>query len=476
MEPEPYAALSYCWGGPQPITTTNDSYRRHSLIIDKRALPGSVRDAVLVAENIGIRYLWIDAFCILQDDQNDKIWEIVQMPLIYSQAAVTIVASRARGVTDGFLHDRPRMGADAPGQVFNLAFRCSDNRLGSVVVLPKIESSTEPIDLRAWPLQERFLSPRIIEYGSLQTHWICPTLSTYKSPIDGFKSIIVYNKERSDDLFTRALQKIFVIPESITSDKRRQDLLNCWDEMLKIYTHRALTLGTDRLPAISDIAAHFGKILCDEYKAGLWRSDMESQLLWKRWLYPERDLKLRPLEYQGPSWSWAAINEPIYPRSVRYTESHAECKVVDYNIRVPSASARFSVYDPSFGAVVSASLQLRGILGPAECTYVKRTSDTEVDQWIFKKKHDTGPEGNLRADFYLDALETEFATNSGSMPVFLIKVLGPIPRGLILRNIKGSNFSRLGVFEFREWQGDTSWGKAQIEWLNSSPIEAVTLL
>jgi hypothetical protein len=82
----------------------------------------------------------------------------------------------------------------------------------------------------------------------------------------------------------------------------------------------------------------------------------------------------------------------------------------------------------------------------------------------------------LRADFYLDALETEFATNSGSMPVFLIKVLGPIPRGLILRNIKGSNFSRLGVFEFREWQGDTSWGKAQIEWLNSSPIEAVTLL
>jgi hypothetical protein len=205
-------------------------------------------------ENIGLRYLWIDALCILQDDQNDKNWEIVQMPLIYSKAAVTIVASRARGVADGFLHDRPRMGADTPGQVFELAFRCSDNRLGSVVLLPYIESSTEPLDLRAWPLQERFLSPRIIEYGSLQTRWICPTLSEYKSPIDGFKNTSIYNEERSDQLFTRALQNIFATPESITSDNRRQDLLICWDKMLQVYTHRALTLGTDRLPAISGIA------------------------------------------------------------------------------------------------------------------------------------------------------------------------------------------------------------------------------
>jgi hypothetical protein len=108
---------------------------------------------------------------------------------------------------------------------------------------------------------------------------------------------------------------------------------------------------------------------------------------------------------------------------------------------------------------------------------VKRTSDTKVDQWIFKKKHDTGPEGNLRADFNLDGLEAEFANrNSGSMPVFLIKVSGPIPKGLILRHIEGSNFSRLGVFEFSKWEGNRSPGKAQIEWLNSSPTETITLI
>lgn len=480
MEPEPYAALSYCWGGPQTITTTNDSYQRHSLIIDKQALPASVRDAVFVAENIGMKYLWIDAFCILQDDQTDKNWEIVQMPLIYRQAAVTIVASRARGVTDGFLHERPIMGADTPDQVFELPFRCSDNRLGSVLLLPRIDPSTEPLDLRAWPLQERFLSPRIIEYGSIQTRWICQTSLELKGHVDGFKDTGVDNKERSDHLFTGAWHEMLATSESTTSDTRRKALLQYWDNMLKAYTHRALTLGTDRLPAISGIAAQFGKSLCDEYKAGLWRSDMELQLLWRRdGLFSSReDLKSRPIEYQGPSWSWAAINDPIHPRSSWWdSDSHVDSEVVDYNIEIDSTRAYFSVYDPSFGAVESASLQLRGRLGPIECTFVKRSSKMGFDQWIFKKKHDTGAEGNLRGNFYFDALEAEFADgSSGTMPAFLIKVLGPVPRGLILRHIKGSKFSRLGVFEFDHRSRVSNPDREQIKWLNGSPIETITLI
>lgn len=262
------------------------------------------------------------------------------MPLIYSQAAVTIVASRARGVADGFLHERPKIGADNPDQVFELAFRCSDNRLGSVVRLPEIKSPTELLDLTAWPLQERFLSPRVIEFGSLQTRWICQTLSTSKSPVDGFRNISENNKTRCDRLFTNALQQILATSEYTASDNRRPALLGCWDDMLEFYTHRALTLGTDRLPAISGIAAHFGKSLCDEYNAGLWRSDIESQLLWQLSLsFPLQDLKLRPLQYQGPSWSWAAINEPIQLMSGRGNGGdYADFEVVDYNIKIHSTS------------------------------------------------------------------------------------------------------------------------------------------
>ena len=48
-------------------------------------------------------HLWVDALCIIQDDDRDKAVEIAKMPLIYSQAAVTIVASRSANVHDGFL-------------------------------------------------------------------------------------------------------------------------------------------------------------------------------------------------------------------------------------------------------------------------------------------------------------------------------------------------------------------------------------
>jgi hypothetical protein len=476
MEPEPYAALSYCWGGPQPVTTTNDSYPRHSLIIDKQALPASVRDAVLVVEKIGIRYLWIDAFCIVQDDQEDKNWEIVKMPLIYSQATVTIVASRAKGVTEGFLHDRSRMGEETADQVFELPYRCSDNKLGSVVLLPNIQWSTEPLDLRAWSLQERFLSPRILEYGSLQTRWICQT-SGHKSPIDGFKNSSAYSNERSDDLFTRALQNILGAPESTSGDRRRQDLLNQWDGMLKIYTHHTLTLGTDRLPAISGIAAQFGRVLRDQYKAGLWKSEMQSQLLWRRdellpfsgGLQPGTS---RPLKYQGPSWSWAAINEPIDPKGlIMKGDNYFDFEILDCNISIHKTSASFSVYDPSFGAVESASLQLRGGLGPAECTTDEKTLNMQGIPVLLTKRDHAGQKKSLDTQICLDALEAEFVNRIvGSIPVFLLKVLGPVPRGLILRHIEGSKFSRLGVFQFR------AHARRDVEWLNSFPLETITLI
>jgi hypothetical protein len=489
IPPEPYAALSYCWGGSQPITTTNDSYQRHSLIIDKQALPASLRDAVLVAEKIGIRYLWIDAFCIIQDDQEDKNWEIVQMPLIYSQATVTIVASRANGATEGFLHDRSRIGQETPDRVFELPFRCSDRKLGSVVLLPPVKPTIEPIDLRAWSLQERFLSPRIVEYGSLQTRWICQT-SGLGNPIDGFRVASVDNEKRSDYLFTRALQNILGTAESTTSgDHRHQDLLYQWDKMLGVYTHRSLTFGTDRLPAISGIAAQFGRVLCDEYRAGLWKSNMESQLLWTRARSNSRkNLQPRPLDYQGPSWSWAAINGPIRLTSGAIKgDDYVDAEIIDCKIKLLTATANFSVYDPSFSAVQSASLQLRGRLGLAKCMYGEESSDGKaarsngVIQVSLVKRDDTGPEGKMDVQVHLDALEVEFADKiKGSMPVFLIKIAGPITKGLILRHIQGSKFSRLGVFKFINLASLEEERKAiihkQIEWLDNSPLETITII
>jgi len=150
---EPYAALSYCWGGEKHGKTTNDNIHRHRMRINMGDLPPTLRDAVVVAHKIGIRLLWIDSLCILQDDVYDKAVEISQMPRVYSQATVTITASRAKGVQEGFLFDRPKIDRDNPKLAFKL--QLLQYILGKNmenIILPAVERADdiEPLHLRAW--------------------------------------------------------------------------------------------------------------------------------------------------------------------------------------------------------------------------------------------------------------------------------------------------------------------------------------
>src|SRR3569833_4246378 len=55
-------------------------------------LPATVADAMTVARELGIRYLWVDRYCIWQDDKTHKQSQILQMTEIYSDAVVTVAA------------------------------------------------------------------------------------------------------------------------------------------------------------------------------------------------------------------------------------------------------------------------------------------------------------------------------------------------------------------------------------------------
>ncbi len=75
-----YAALSYVWGGDQPGKTTTLNIKAHFEGIALRDLPTTLRDAVQVTREIGLRYIWIDSLCIVQDDKQDQGVEIAKMP------------------------------------------------------------------------------------------------------------------------------------------------------------------------------------------------------------------------------------------------------------------------------------------------------------------------------------------------------------------------------------------------------------
>ena len=63
---EPYVALSYCWGGDQPMKSTKALLPKWMIGIPWDELPQTLRDAVIVCQNMGIHYLWVDAFCIVK--------------------------------------------------------------------------------------------------------------------------------------------------------------------------------------------------------------------------------------------------------------------------------------------------------------------------------------------------------------------------------------------------------------------------
>ncbi|KAH8693399.1 heterokaryon incompatibility, partial [Phaeosphaeriaceae sp. PMI808] len=54
----------------------------------------TIRDAMLIYRRTGVRYLWVDALCILQDSPPEELSkQINNMDSVYTNAHFTIVAA-----------------------------------------------------------------------------------------------------------------------------------------------------------------------------------------------------------------------------------------------------------------------------------------------------------------------------------------------------------------------------------------------
>ena len=316
----PFAALSYCWGGEQPMKCLSSNVVSYGTAIPFEKQPPTIKDATKVCQGMGLQYLWIDALCIIQDDSNDKSVEIAKMTSIYGSATVTITAARSSSATEGFLGERfpgPREGAI-------VSYRCFDGELGSITLVKLDDGfeSVEPIDERGWTLQERLLSSRIIEFGSRQTRWICPETRSSgfsrEGCTDGWKRDVNFSSKRKTEALdlenirtTRSTIDFYGRPRN-SQFKEYLNAMQHWQQVCETFTERALTLSSDRALAISGIAQTFAELSGDQYIAGLWKSCFHSGLLWKiqhSYVSP-KNIPL-PTTYQGPSWSWLSVNGPV---------------------------------------------------------------------------------------------------------------------------------------------------------------------
>lgn len=138
-----YLTLSYCWGKRHVSFLTSRNIGAYYEQLDIAAISHTLRDAINLTKRLGFRFIWIDALCIIQDSEQDKEKELSSMNRIYRDSLLTIVASSASNVDEGFLADRSNDDLEV---LVNR--QLADFGIGMDESLPSSPSSTYEIPFR----------------------------------------------------------------------------------------------------------------------------------------------------------------------------------------------------------------------------------------------------------------------------------------------------------------------------------------
>ncbi len=405
-----YAALSYCWGPKRfpNLIATKESFDGMLENIPLSSFPPTLRDGILVAHGIGLHYLWIDALCIIQDDDDDKDNEIPQMRQIFSNAHCTIIAATAAHCHAGFLHARelppsPELCVPYPGPGIengHLFLRKHDPDEWTLY-----DPVEDPVNDRAWTLEERLLSPRRLIYSKNHLRWLCETaeLTNGGDPED---------RKWPSEVRTEQTERIppYLSPRVTTStvggdtDLQRHKTWHSWLKIVREYNLRSLTKSKDKLRAIGGIADLYHLKTSDQYCAGLWRSHLAEELLWSvsfsRGKTPELGdpnsnaitLLPRP-KYRAPTWSWASVDgAAANHRALTQVPFVADAFEVIDCVVVPVKPNTLLI------AVISAVLTVRG--------RVKRAF-LDMKSQVLYEAEEARERNDGFGDCHLDALEHE---------------------------------------------------------------------
>lgn len=361
-----YAALSYCWGPDRDLILTQESHDDLLTGIDLDKFPGTLRDAITITRQIGVRYLWIDALCIFQDQDRSESkadWarEAGRMRDVYRGAVVTIEAASASRGKDNFLKPRVssrpycalQWGNDPSRSVFlRPLFDITDNQLIGTTVYT-----------RGWTLQERLLAPRTLSFGLQQCSFECANgfvdeagrstqLPRVTESYLNKKSMLQLRQDRGWLILAwRAISRRFGLPAVVSlwdaynigwSSHGELDIpggywatyFDYWRGIVTQFSQRQLTNNADKLPALSGLADEIQRATGSAYVAGMWRDELVTSLAWScGYLYnPDGPLGeststippgsiaaaagwpptgAKQSVSVAPSWSWASANGVI---------------------------------------------------------------------------------------------------------------------------------------------------------------------
>ncbi|KAF7545221.1 hypothetical protein G7Z17_g9342 [Cylindrodendrum hubeiense] len=364
-----YVALSHCWGKTDtPFITTRSNFESRMAGINLDEMPKTFQDAFIIARHLGLRYLWIDSLCIVQQDLEDWQIESAKMATVYRDAYLVLGAAGGLSDASGFLG--PRNFKDTikfqPGHSVPLHLQLLPPKTRRWTFRGRHASdplAAEPISRRAWCLQERYLPKRSLQYGSQQMFWECEKI---RASEDGDA---IYQKGD----YLKALWHTAITKESVFHREDREAFPEKgrikwidWYQMVEDYTSRNITASTDKLPALTGLASAIAdKISEGEYMAGLWRSGLIEGLTWCRKAPGQAFGK--PDEYVAPSWSWASVQGvvqfPIY--NWHLTRAPWKSRMADFEALTQYVSHTADLKDKDmYGRLEGGSLCIKAPLLP----------------------------------------------------------------------------------------------------------------
>ncbi|KAH7094792.1 heterokaryon incompatibility protein-domain-containing protein [Paraphoma chrysanthemicola] len=300
-----YACLSHCWGGTVPLRTTKDTVQ--SFLADGipwDSLPLTFQHAANLTHRLGLRYLWIDSLCIIQDDEEDWRHHGSSMCNIYSGSYVTLAATGAPNSAHGMFTSFPR--ENDCFKYFNIADPRDERQEYEIVAYDKSKSTRYedlPLSGRAWFFQERLLSPRIVHFTDDMIFWEC----LGRSMDERGNEITQFSLPKAGDFEPKVNQ-----PGRLWTGGAKLEIgdfgdisesVRVWHRIVSAYTRLDLTYDKDLLVALQGVAkSRYGEAQ-SAYHAGLWEKTLLSDLLWNR----KEAVKI---ESGAPSWSWASARGP----------------------------------------------------------------------------------------------------------------------------------------------------------------------
>jgi hypothetical protein len=334
-----YMTLSYRWGSfldLRLLTSTNETFMNGQPIGE---LPLTFRDFITVARHFGVRYLWIDRLCIIQDSSKDWEAEAVMMGAVYSNATCNIAASDAEEPTGGLFRERnvsdmQPFSLDFPVTKYYKTFCFRESNTQSW----KRDMNEGPLHNRGWVFQETFLAARVLYFTRRQILWACQSRRAGEG----------YNLGE-------------VIEESAPSVMRKDPKLHTatreFSDVVETYTKCKLTRGEDKLYALAGVCSVFEEVTGSRVVAGCLESVLGQQLHW----YTKYPTKPATTPQRAPSWSWAAVDSPVVTGSAWIGFEDTEHTLLIDSPRISPASIPGHSADGPHGNATALSIKGRTV-------------------------------------------------------------------------------------------------------------------